>query len=75
MRMLSASAPSLNQQSMDANWQADTILDLFNVLTGLRHNLAQVRRGDPYALGFQQWVNSFRVWVVPMTLKERVCFE
>jgi ABC-type antimicrobial peptide transport system permease subunit len=28
-----------------------------------------------YFLGFQQWANSFRVWLVPMTLKEPVCFE
>ena len=32
---------------------------------------------DPgiYFFGFQQWANSFRIWLVPMTLKERVCFE
>jgi hypothetical protein len=28
-----------------------------------------------YCLGFQQWANSFRLWLIPMTLKARVCFE
>jgi hypothetical protein len=27
------------------------------------------------SLGFQQWANSFRLWLIPITLKERVCFE
>jgi len=34
------------------------------------------RRGDElYGLDFQEWVNSFRVWSIPLTLKVRVCFE
>jgi hypothetical protein len=28
-----------------------------------------------YSLGFQQWANSFRAWLIPITLNERVCLE
>ena len=28
-----------------------------------------------YFLGFQQRVKSFRAWLVPMTLNDRICFE
>jgi hypothetical protein len=78
------SGPELTAEMPEPRWWKDGrgedgILEgsiSLRSVSGLCHDSeTKVESLRIYCLGFQQWANSFREWLIPMTLNERFCFE